>query len=195
MARVRKIQSEVSSVANSSVSNPTTPKGGRPSKAAKAAKPSYRFTANDSPELHSAAIIALQKAFGSSANRDSLNPGTYAVHLAIAGEVNQQPWRGNVDGNLTVAEDTAPMASSSAPYADLLQSALCAMSASERQAWFDRVTLGWQQASKIPAPDCSAEKAAAVAAETETFLKGLRATHKSIHRGNVSFVRAEKVID
>jgi hypothetical protein len=74
----------------------------RPSSAKPVGKAqSNYFAANDSPELNSAAIFALAKALGDSASRDSLCPGIYCVHLAVAGEVNKHPWHGNVDGTHT----------------------------------------------------------------------------------------------
>ena len=74
------------------------------------------------------------------------------------------------------------MATSSTPWQDLLKSALCSMGAKERQAFLATVATG-----EIPAPQCGAEKAAAVAAECEPALTRYRAAHPAPKRGTVSF--------
>ena len=70
---------------------------------------------------------------------------------------------------LTINPDSGPVATSSTPWADLLKSALCSMSARERQAFLASVATG-----TIPEPSCGAEKAAAVAAEAEPALTKYR---------------------
>ena len=137
------------------------------------------------PVLDAMGLTAVAKAAKADGQRNLLSPGFYDVDLLIDGKVDGKRWTRDVVGTLSVGLDSGPVASSSTPWAELLHSALCEMSAGSRRAWLDAVSAG-----QIPAPDCGAEKAAAVEVEMEPALKAYRATKAAPKRGNVAFVPA-----
>ena len=114
---------------------------------------------------------------------DLLKPGFYEVALTVDGTVDGHKWAREINGTLTVGMDSGPVASSSTPWADLLQSALCWLTAKDRQTWLATLASG-----EIPPTACSPEKAATVAAEMEPALKAYRGTKSATKRGNVAFV-------
>jgi hypothetical protein len=105
------------------------------------------------------------------------------VALKVAGTIDDTKWARTIQGNLIIAPDSAPVATSSMPWADLLQSALCWLSQKERQTWLATLAAG-----SVPPTACSDEKAAAVAAEMEPAMKAYRGTKMAAKRGTVSFL-------
>ena len=134
------------------------------------------------PTLDAIAITALSKSQKADKHRDLLTPGMHHCAFTVFGTIDKEKWSQNVNGVLTINPDSGPVATSSTPWADLLKSALCSMSARERQAFLASVATG-----TIPEPSCGAEKAAAVAAEAEPALTKYRAAHPAPKRGTVSF--------
>jgi len=120
----------------------------------------------------------------SKANRALLEPALHKISLTIGGTINGKQWSHCIGGTLCIAPDGAPQASSSTPWAELLHSAVCVMSASDRQAWLEEVSKGG-----IPEPKCSDGKAATVSAELEPALKAYRSTNTITKKGNVTFTR------
>ena len=135
------------------------------------------------PGLDAVGITAIAKSQKPDNHRNLLQPGFHQVDLSVKGSIDGQAWGRNIVGTLTIAPDSAPVATSSTPWADLLQSALCWLSAKERQTWLATVAAG-----EIPPTACSPEKAAVVSAEMEPALKSYRATKQAPKRGNVAFV-------
>lgn len=134
------------------------------------------------PTLDAIAITALAKSQKPDKHRNLLEPGMHQCAFTVFGTVDKQKWASSVNGVLTIAPDSAPVATSTTPWGDLLQSALCSMSAKERQAWLSQVAAG-----NVPGCDCGPDKADAVAAEIEPALSAYRAAHPSPKRGTVSF--------
>ena len=143
-------------------------------------KPAPAKTPN--PGLDAIAITALSKSHKADEHRNLLEPGMHHCVFTIFGTIDKQKWAQNVNGVLTISPDSAPVATSTTPWGDLLQAALCSMSAAERQAFLQTVAAG-----EVPAPKCSAEKVAAVASEIEPALVKYRAAHPQSKRGTVSF--------
>ena len=135
------------------------------------------------PTIDAIGVSALAKSQKADAHRDLLKPGFYEVALTVDGTVDGHKWAREINGTLTVGMDSGPVASSSTPWADLLQSALCWLTAKDRQTWLATLASG-----EIPPTACSPEKAATVAAEMEPALKAYRATKTAPKRGNVAFV-------
>jgi len=135
------------------------------------------------PGLDAIGITSLAKSQKPDNHRGLLQPGMHQVDLAVSGTIDGKKWGRDIVGTLTIAPDSAPVAASSTPWADLLQSALCWLSQKERQTWLATVAAG-----EIPPTACSPEKAAVVSAEMEPALKSYRATKQSPKRGNVAFV-------
>jgi hypothetical protein len=135
------------------------------------------------PGLDAMGLTAVAKFAKADGQRDLLAPGFYDVDLKVDGHVDGKRWQKDIVGTLTVSMDSAPVATSITPWAELLQSALSSLSAKERQLWLQTVAMG-----VIPAVDCGPEKAAAVKAEMEPALKSYRATKQAPKRGNVAFV-------
>lgn len=134
------------------------------------------------PGLDAIALTALAKVAKPDTQRDLLKPGFYGIELDVTGTVNGSKWNREISGTLTVGMDSAPVATSSTPWGDLLESALTWLSAKDRQAWLAKVTAG-----EIPPAACAAEKAAAVKAELDPALKAYRSTKAAPKRGNVAF--------
>ena len=135
-----------------------------------------------SPTRDAIAITALAKAHKADKHRDLLAPGCHNVNLTIYGEIDGEKWQRGLNGVLTIAADSAPVASSATPWEELLKSALCHLSEKERQAWLATLAFG-----EVPPAGCGEEKQNAVAAELEPALSLYRAAHKAVKRGNVSF--------
>jgi hypothetical protein len=135
------------------------------------------------PTLDALGITAIAKSQKPDKQRNLLTPGFYDVNLRVGGMVDGHTWHREIVGTLTVAPDAAPTATSSTPWEELLQVALCEMTAKDRQAFLAKVAMG-----QVPEADCGAEKAAAVAAELEPALTSYRAAHPAAKRGTVSFV-------
>ncbi|MFZ1978245.1 MAG: hypothetical protein WAV76_09850, partial [Bacteroidota bacterium] len=114
-------------------------------------------------------ITALAKAHNADNHRDLLKPGLHNVNLTIYGEIDAEKWQRAINGVLTISPDSAPVASSTTPWEGLLLSALCSMSARQRQAW-----LGIVAAGHVPEPDCCADKVDSVKAEMDPALRGYR---------------------
>jgi len=127
----------------------------------------------------------LQSEKESKANRAMLEPALHKISLAVSGTIDGKQWTHCIGGTLCIAPDGAPTASSSTPWAELLHSAVCVMSATERQAWLEEVAKGG-----IPEPKCGEEKSATVSAELEPALKAYRATNPVTKKGTVTFARA-----
>ena len=77
------------------------------------------------PELDAIGITALAKAEKADPHRNLLVPGTHEVYLNVWGEIDHRKWARTIRGNLVIGCDAPPAASSSTPWEDLLQSALC----------------------------------------------------------------------
>jgi len=135
------------------------------------------------PEIDAIGVSALAKSQKADAHRDLLKPGFYTVALTVDGTVDGQRWNRAVNGTLTVGMDSGPVAASSTPWADLLQSALCGLTETKRRAFLATVAAG-----EVPLAECGPEKVSAVAAEIEPALKSYRATKAAPKRGNVAFV-------
>jgi len=102
------------------------------------------------------------------------------LELKCSGTVDGEPWKHAVCGALVVGLDTT--GTGATPYSELLHSALCSLTENQRRSWLGEVAEG-----RIPLPDCSAEKANAVAAELEPATAGYRTAHPQTKRGNVTF--------
>jgi hypothetical protein len=135
------------------------------------------------PTLDAMGLTAVAKFAKADTHSDLLTPGFYTVDLEVDGHIDGKRWTKDIVGTLTVGMDSAPVATSSTPWAELLQSALASFSAKERQLWLQTVAMG-----AIPGIDCGPEKAAAIKAEMEPALKAYRATKTAPKRGNVAFV-------
>jgi hypothetical protein len=138
--------------------------------------------ATPNPALDAIAVTALAKSQKADKHRDLLEPGTHTCAFTIFGTIDRQKWAQNVNGVLTIGADQPPTATSTMPYKDLFRAAVCSMSAKERQAFLAVVASG-----RIPEPACSAEKAAAIAAEVEPAFAHYGAAHPAPKRGTVSF--------
>ena len=147
--------------------------------------PAKQPAQTENPLLDAIAFTALAKCppAKSDAYRDMLAPGSHQVDLAVRGTIDGETWKRDINGMLVIGADSAPQASSSTPWQDLLNSALCLIPAKKRQEWLAVVAKG-----EIPTPTCSETKAAGVAAEIEPALKAYRQTKQSSKRGSVSFV-------
>lgn len=85
------------------------------------------------PGLDAIGITSLAKSQKPDNHRGLLQPGMHQVDLHVDGTIDGKRWARAVIGTLTIAPDSAPVATSSTPWAELLQSALCWLSAKERQ--------------------------------------------------------------
>jgi len=144
--------------------------------------------ADPNPELDAIAITALAKSQKAEKCRDLLDPGMHHCCFSVVGTIDKQKWAKGINGILTIAPDSAPVASSSTPWSDLLQSALCMVTEKNRRGFLATIGEG-----RIPVPDCSAEKLAAVAAEIEPALVGYRSAHPIPKRGTVTFTPTAEV--
>lgn len=135
------------------------------------------------PWLDAIGITALAKSQKPDKQRNLLKVGLYPVSLNVEGKIAGHSWQREITGTLSVAPDSPPVAVSTTPWEELLQVALCEMSAKCRQAFLAKVAAGM-----VPEPDCGADKATIVAAELEPALAAYRAAHSAGKRGVVSFV-------
>ncbi len=132
------------------------------------------------PSRDAIALTAIVKEAKTDKQRDLLKPGVHTVELKCAGTIDGEKWAHGLTGTLVIAPDT--QGGCTTPYANLLHSALCSLTEGQRRAWLGEVAEG-----RIPLPDCSAEKATAVAAELEPATAGYRSAHVQTKRGNVTF--------
>ena len=137
------------------------------------------------PTVDAIGITAIAKSQKPDKQRDLLKPGLHAIELAVAGTIDGRKWQREIAGSLIIAPDSAPVATSATPWAELLRYAICALTEAKRRAFLAAVAKGI-----VPEPECSADKATAVAAELEPALVAYRATKPTPKRGTVSFTPA-----
>ncbi len=145
--------------------------------------PPHAPATEPNPALDAMGLTALAKFAKADGQRDLLKPVFYALELSVDGRVDGERWTKSFAGTLSVGMDSGPVASSSTPWSELLHSALCTMTAKDRQAFLNTVSQG-----QIPERECGQDKAAAVLAEMEPALKAFRNTKAAPKRGNVAFV-------
>ena len=138
------------------------------------------FAVQPDPIKGAIALTSLVKAAKVDKSRDLLKPGVHTVEISCTGRVDGGKWTHEITGTLVIAPDAE--SGGTTPYSDLLHSALCSLTENQRRAWLGEVAEG-----RIPQPDCSGEKAAAVRAEIEPATAGYRSAHPGTKRGNVSF--------
>lgn len=148
-------------------------------------RPHTEPTSGHNPGLDAIGLTALAKLSKPETQRDLLKPGFYAVELDVHGKVDGKTWDREIRGTLSVGMDSGPVASSSTPWSELLQSALCWLTAKDRQTWLATLAAG-----EIPPTACSVDKAETVAAEMEPALKAYRQTKAAPKKGSVAFVPA-----
>lgn len=153
------------------------------SKSKRIDEPTLTAAEAPNPTLDAMALTALAKMAKPDDQRNLLKPGFYPIDLTVSGTVDGMEWYRELQGTLTVGMDSAPVAASSTPWADLLHSALSSLSAKDRQAWLAKLATG-----EIPPAACGPDKAAAVKAEMEPALKAYRQTKAAPKRGNVAYV-------
>ncbi len=139
-------------------------------------------TKTPNPGLDAIGVTALAKSQKADKHRDLLQPGIHHCAFTVFGTIDKQKWDQHVNGVLTIGADQPPTATSTMPYKDLLQAAISSMPAKQRQAFLAVVASG-----KIPEPECSAAKAAQIAAEIEPAFAQYGAAHPASKRGTVTF--------
>ena len=142
--------------------------------------PHTKTAAAPDPGRDAIGLTAIVKEAKTDKKRDLLKPGVHEVKLRCAGMIDGKPWSHDLSGTLVIGPDTE--SGGTTPYSDLLHSALCSLTENQRRAWLGEVAEG-----RIPQPDCSGEKSAAVAAELEPATAGYRSAHTGTKRGNVTF--------